>query len=240
MSSGTWLYYFNARWYDATLGRFVTEDPARDGINWFVYAYNNPLRWIDPTGLDNTLFTLFTTGDVSLSADEYPDLDLSKPSEIEMSEVPSDFSLIMEPGSTLTVAMEGYGDLNIANEKDTTVAMDMSGMLPEYFDFRHDQASRASDLYESASNRFNVAKEEALSAAITALPTAMYASLGADPNTLAQVSGEAFVDLEWYGQNLFEFYSDSYYLQKESKNIRSDLNFVMQDEYTSYHSERDK
>ena len=50
MSSGTWLYYFNARWYDATLGRFVTEDPARDGLNWYIYTYNNPLRWIDPTG----------------------------------------------------------------------------------------------------------------------------------------------------------------------------------------------
>ena len=45
------LYYFNARWYDPKLGRFTTEDPARDGINWFIYCLNNPLRWIDPTGI---------------------------------------------------------------------------------------------------------------------------------------------------------------------------------------------
>ncbi len=47
------LYYFNARWYDAELGRFTTEDPARDGLNWYVYVRNNPLRYVDPTGLVN-------------------------------------------------------------------------------------------------------------------------------------------------------------------------------------------
>ncbi len=45
------LYYFNARWYDAELGQFTTEDPARDGLNWYVYVRNNPLRFVDPTGL---------------------------------------------------------------------------------------------------------------------------------------------------------------------------------------------
>ena len=39
----TGLYYFNARWYDPTLGRFITEDPARDGGNWFAYCGNNPM-----------------------------------------------------------------------------------------------------------------------------------------------------------------------------------------------------
>jgi hypothetical protein len=33
-------------------GRFTSEDPARDGINWYVYCANNPLAFIDPTGLD--------------------------------------------------------------------------------------------------------------------------------------------------------------------------------------------
>jgi len=44
-------YYSNARWYDPTLGRFITEDPARDGSNWFAYCRNNPLTYVDPTGL---------------------------------------------------------------------------------------------------------------------------------------------------------------------------------------------
>ncbi len=57
------LYYFNARWYDPNTGRFTTEDPIRDGINWFVYASNNPLRFVDPTGLapfPTTLKTVFS------------------------------------------------------------------------------------------------------------------------------------------------------------------------------------
>jgi len=47
----TGLYYFNARYYDASIGRFITEDPARNGMNWFVYCGNNPLSATDPTGL---------------------------------------------------------------------------------------------------------------------------------------------------------------------------------------------
>lgn len=47
----TGLYYFNARWYDADLGRFISEDPANQGINWYIYCENNPLGRIDPTGL---------------------------------------------------------------------------------------------------------------------------------------------------------------------------------------------
>lgn len=47
----TGLYYFNARWYDSDLGRFITEDPIRDGMNWYAYTANNPMTFIDPSGL---------------------------------------------------------------------------------------------------------------------------------------------------------------------------------------------
>lgn len=46
------LYYFNQRWYCAETGRFVTEDPARDGPNWYAYCGNNPVNFTDPTGLE--------------------------------------------------------------------------------------------------------------------------------------------------------------------------------------------
>lgn len=46
----TGLYYFNARYYDPAIGRFITEDPAKNGSNWYVYCGNNPLKYVDPTG----------------------------------------------------------------------------------------------------------------------------------------------------------------------------------------------
>ncbi len=52
MSRRRGLLYFNARWYDPQLGRFVTEDPIRDGDLWVAYCDNNPLNATDPTGLD--------------------------------------------------------------------------------------------------------------------------------------------------------------------------------------------
>ena len=36
---------------DATIGRFINVDPVQDGTNWYVYCNNNPLSFVDPTGL---------------------------------------------------------------------------------------------------------------------------------------------------------------------------------------------
>jgi len=44
------LNYFMARYYNPNSGRFLNSDPAQDGVNWFAYAGNNPLKYIDPTG----------------------------------------------------------------------------------------------------------------------------------------------------------------------------------------------
>lgn len=43
------LYYIRARYYDASIGRFITEDPVQSE-NLFVYGDNNPLSKIDHTG----------------------------------------------------------------------------------------------------------------------------------------------------------------------------------------------
>ena len=50
------LTYFGARWYDAKQGRFLSIDPAPvtleniHSFNRYVYANNNPYRFIDPDG----------------------------------------------------------------------------------------------------------------------------------------------------------------------------------------------
>ena len=53
---GTGLYYYGARYYDKSLGRFLSTDPVLkigddpQTLNPYVYCTNNPLRYIDPDG----------------------------------------------------------------------------------------------------------------------------------------------------------------------------------------------
>ena len=74
------LYYFNARWYDSDMGRFITEDPVRDGMNWYVYCGNNPVRYVDPSGLstcvdEKTGIILSATNDNDCGVYAYPTVD---------------------------------------------------------------------------------------------------------------------------------------------------------------------
>ena len=43
--------YLRARYYNSTTGRFISEDPAKDGVNWYVYCGGNPVMLVDPWGL---------------------------------------------------------------------------------------------------------------------------------------------------------------------------------------------
>ncbi len=46
----TGLVYMQARYYDPVIGRFASEDPSKDGPNWFAYCSNDPVNCIDPDG----------------------------------------------------------------------------------------------------------------------------------------------------------------------------------------------
>lgn len=48
-------YYLRARSYRVSTGRFTSEDPIRDGLNWYTYANNNPLMFVDPLGLASVI-----------------------------------------------------------------------------------------------------------------------------------------------------------------------------------------
>jgi RHS repeat-associated protein len=50
----TGLYFYRARYYDAALGRFLSEDPIgmdSGDVNFYRYLANNPVDSTDPTGL---------------------------------------------------------------------------------------------------------------------------------------------------------------------------------------------
>ena len=51
----TGLIYFGARYYDAAVGIWHGVDPMAEkytGISSFTYVFNNPIKFIDPTGLE--------------------------------------------------------------------------------------------------------------------------------------------------------------------------------------------
>ena len=53
----TGLYYFGARYQDPKLGIFISVDPLAEkfkGWSSYAYAFNNPVRFIDPDGMEGT------------------------------------------------------------------------------------------------------------------------------------------------------------------------------------------
>ena len=58
---GTGLYYYGARYYDPTIGRFISADTIvpdpynPQSLNRYSYCLNNPLKYTDPTGHDLTV-----------------------------------------------------------------------------------------------------------------------------------------------------------------------------------------
>jgi RHS repeat-associated protein len=54
MNESNGFYYMRARYYDPSVGRFISEDPIGfDGgdVNLMAYVGNNPVNWVDPLGL---------------------------------------------------------------------------------------------------------------------------------------------------------------------------------------------
>ena len=47
---GTGLVYFGGRFYDPEVGRFLTQDPGKQGLNWYEYCNDNSVNLVDPNG----------------------------------------------------------------------------------------------------------------------------------------------------------------------------------------------
>ncbi len=55
----TGLVYMRARYYEPLTGRFISEDPARDGVNWYLYADGNPVGKVDNDGHKSIIENIF-------------------------------------------------------------------------------------------------------------------------------------------------------------------------------------
>jgi RHS repeat-associated protein len=68
---GQW--YYKARMYSPTLGRFMQTDPIGygDGMGWYGYVHGDPVNGVDPTGLDDK-----TPDDIVVSHNRIIDINL--------------------------------------------------------------------------------------------------------------------------------------------------------------------
>jgi len=61
------LICMQARYLDPSSGRFISEDPAMKDVDFFVYASNDPVNAVDPSGCGTT----YTFGDWVIRLDRY-------------------------------------------------------------------------------------------------------------------------------------------------------------------------
>ena len=91
----TGLYYYGARYYDATIGRFISPDTVIQSLanpqtlNRYSYCGNNPLKYTDPTGHDyisehggGTIAPPLPKPPPAPPKTDEPDLPLTKSSDI--------------------------------------------------------------------------------------------------------------------------------------------------------------
>ena len=80
----TGLIYLRARYYDSGVGGFISEDPARDGENWYSYCGGNPVMFVDTLGLfrivDGTAYDRYQlgSGNANNEVNDYVSRDIQK------------------------------------------------------------------------------------------------------------------------------------------------------------------
>jgi len=103
-NDGAGLYYYRARYYDPKMGRFVSEDPIRfrGGINFYQYVLANPLRFVDPLGLEQFEACSHSGGcGIPLDIPPYRDPELVRNAIIERWPPTSDLDNLLDKSGQL-------------------------------------------------------------------------------------------------------------------------------------------
>ncbi len=105
----TGQYYLRARYYDPSTGRFVSEDPIKDGANWYSYAGNNPVMYVDKNGLHRKPIDETINGQTVTTAEREDLRELLK----QMNGV-----LKIEGNIVKIQALGGYAEINLNTYND--------------------------------------------------------------------------------------------------------------------------
>jgi RHS repeat-associated protein len=116
-NEGNGLYYYRARYYDSTVGRFISEDPAGfvgSGPNLYAYVHNNPTNSIDPFGLATLHY--WASQFTGPWLDRYGHVSLSLDDGTYISFYPTSFNLL-NPNGPIDPIFSGSVDGDSNNEK---------------------------------------------------------------------------------------------------------------------------
>jgi uncharacterized protein RhaS with RHS repeats len=112
------LYDYSARYYESAIGRFTTVDPLAEkyySCSPYVYTFNNPLRFTDPTGeepqdgiLDDILKALKQVGNEILNA-----------AGLSSNQIQSEDPAVLEDASQKRI--EAAENIETANDVLTTI-----------------------------------------------------------------------------------------------------------------------
>ena len=135
----TGLSYFGARWYDATIGRFISADPLGyiDGPNEYVLSGNNPLLFIDPMGFSKLLASLTNEQKTQIvnSQNYLYNLQQNTSGYINQSTTPNVFTTVSSPVNVVTLRDPNTGGSYssatismpvISSASNSPIGMDMS------------------------------------------------------------------------------------------------------------------
>ena len=101
--------YLRARYYDPVTGRFSSEDPIRDGLNWYTYCANNPILYVDPLGTD---YYVYYGSDQGWAAQQY-----EKQLKKDYKDVPIHMIFVKNPD----VFYERWEAMGIENGNEVTI-----------------------------------------------------------------------------------------------------------------------
>ncbi len=113
------------RYYDPETGRFLSRDPIRSGNNWYSYCENNPLKAVDPSGLER--ITLDPTSDDPLQKELCGEMNvaIAKIAEVDK-EKALELSILLAGGriSVETDMNAKYGGFKMGNNLAITGTSD--------------------------------------------------------------------------------------------------------------------
>ncbi|MFH1840173.1 MAG: RHS repeat-associated core domain-containing protein, partial [Nanoarchaeota archaeon] len=149
------LTYFGARYYDPSLGVFVTVDPIGDGINWYEYAASNPVNRIDSLGLQDVLPGFDLDEEDAEVTTEFASSDVTTVSTIELlSELSPDFFIVVDMGLTGEDVdyLAGNEEATIDDKAAIFGAIDVDRSTEDYFRENEPLVYAHQDYYEAMKN----------------------------------------------------------------------------------------